>query len=151
MVAGYAKAGIPAAKGYKKWAKRFSSVSYESATHGGRMVNNYSNSVGKKAYAKYDDLKKAPVGSVYIKDSFSVGGNGSLSAGPVFLMEKKQAGFDSENGDWRYYMIMPNGTLFGSTKGKNSAGVKFCADCHRLAQANDFLYFLPEEVRVSSK
>ncbi len=151
MVAGYAKAGIPAAKGYMKWATRFSRVPYESGTHGGRMVNNYSNSIGKKAYAKYEDLKKAPQGSVFIKDSFSVGSNGSLSAGPVFLMEKKQAGFDKKNGDWRYYMIMPNGTLFGTTKGKNSAGMKFCSDCHGLVADSDFLYFLPEEVRVSSK
>ncbi len=151
MQAGYAKAGIPAAKGYKKWAKRFSRVSYQSDTHGGRMVNNYSNSIGKKAYGKYEDLKKAPVGSVYIKDSFSVGKNGSLSAGPIFLMEKKPVGFDKANGDWRYYLIMPNGNLMGTTKGKNSAGVKFCADCHNAAAETDFLYFLPEEVRVSSK
>jgi len=151
MQAGYAKAGIPAAVGYKKWAKRFSRVSYQSDTHGGRMVNSYSNSVGKKAYAKFENLKKAPVGSVYIKDSFSVGKNGSLSAGPVFLMEKKKAGFDKENGDWRYYLILPNGNLMGTTKGKNSAGVKFCADCHNAAAETDFLYFLPEEFRVSSK
>ncbi len=151
MQAGYSKAGIPAAKGYKKWAKRFSRVSYQSDTHGGRMVNNYSNSVGKKAYGKYEKLKKAPVGSVYIKDSFSVGKNGSLSAGPIFLMEKKPAGFDTENGDWRYYLILPNGNLMGTTKGKNSAGVKFCAECHSAVAENDFLYFLPEEVRVSSK
>jgi len=151
MVAGYAKAGIPAAKGYKKWATRFSRVSYESGTHGGRMVNNYSNSIGKKAYAKYEDVKKAPQSSVFFKDSFSVGSNGSLSAGPIFLMEKKQAGFDKKNGDWRYYMIMPNGTLFGTTKGKNSAGMKFCSACHGLVADTDFLYFLPEEFRVSAK
>ena len=152
MVAGYAKAGIPAAKGYKKWAKRFSSVSYNSATHGGRMVNNYSNSVGKKAYAKFDDLDtKAPRHSVYMKDSFSVGKNGSLTPGPIFLMEKMKAGFNQATGDWRYYMIMPSGDLFGVTKGKNAGGMKFCHDCHVGAEDNDFLFFLPEEVRVSVK
>jgi len=151
MVKGYAKAGIPAAKGYKKWAKRFSRVAYQSDTHGGRMVNNYANSTGKKAYAKFEDLKKAPQGSVFIKDSFSIGKNGSVSAGPIFLMEKKKPGFDSENNDWRYYLILPNGSLFGTTNGKNSAGVKFCIDCHRGGEDTDFLLFLPEEVRVSSK
>jgi len=151
MAAGYAKAGIPAAKDYKKWAKRFSRVSYQSATHGGRMVNNYSNTTGKKAYAQYENLKKAPQGAVYIKDSFSVGGNGSLTPGPIFLMEKKQAGFNEATGDWRYYLILPNGNLFGVTKGKNDAGMKFCQDCHVGGEDNDFLLFLPEEVRVSSK
>jgi len=151
MAAGYAKAGIPAAKNYRKWAKRFSRISYNSATHGGRMVNNYSNSVGKKAYAKFDELKKAPHNSVYIKDSFSVGKNGTLSAGPVFLMEKMNAGFNKATGDWRYYMIMPNGTLFGTTKGKNAAGMNFCHDCHVGAEDTDFLFFLPEEMRISNK
>ena len=115
------------------------------------MVNNYSNSVGKKSYAKYDDIKKAPRNSVFIKDSFSVGQNGSLSAGPVFLMEKMKAGFNKATGDWRYYMIMPNGTLFGVTKGKNSAGMNFCHDCHVGAEDSDFLFFMPEEYRISKK
>jgi len=151
MAAGYAKSGIPAAKNYRKWATRFSRIPYVSDTHGGRMVNNYSNSVGKKAYSQFDKIKKAPRNSVYIKDSFSVGTNGSLTPGPVFMMEKMQAGFNKGNGDWRYYMIMPNGKLFGVTKGKNSAGMKFCSDCHGAVADTDFLYFLPEEYRVSKK
>ncbi len=33
------------------------------------------------------------------------------------------------------------------TKGKNSAGLKFCHDCHVSGEDNDYMLFQPEEVR----
>jgi hypothetical protein len=61
-------------------------------------------------------------------------------------MEKMQAGFSPATGDWRYTMIMPNGAVFGATKGKDAAKVQFCADCHGGSE-NDSMFFLPEEYR----
>jgi hypothetical protein len=45
-------------------------------------------------------------------------------------------------------MIMPDGAVFGATKGKDTAKVQFCAECHGLVgETQDSLYFLPEEYR----
>ena len=37
---------------------------------------------------------------------------------------------------------------FGSTKGKGSAKVRFCAECHMTAAETDSMFFMPAEVRV---
>ena len=71
---------------------------------------------------------------------------GKEQPGPLFIMEKMQAGFSPETGDWRYTMIMPNGAVFGATKSKDAAKVQFCADCHGGSE-NDSMFFLPEEYR----
>ncbi|MHA1114360.1 MAG: cytochrome P460 family protein, partial [Alphaproteobacteria bacterium] len=65
---------------------------------------------------------------------------------------KMATGFNAESGDWRYAMIMPNGAMFGETKGQNSAGVAFCAECHMsVAEDQDSMFFLPEEYRAESR
>ncbi len=132
-----------------KWAnwERFSKVGYRSDTHGGRFVQNYSNKIGAKAYGKYDATKKMPVGSTLAKPSFTVGADGRAAMGPLFIMEKMTRGWNKATSDWRYAMIMPGGKLFGMTKGKNSAGMKFCQDCHEGAEDNDLMFFMPEEYR----
>ena len=46
-------------------------------------------------------------------------------------------------------MVMPDGSLFGKTKGEGSAKVEFCITCHQAAgDDNDHLFFFPAEVRV---
>ena len=133
----------------RKWGgwKRFSKTGYRSDTHGGRFVQNYANKIGAKAYGRYDKTKKMPVGSTLAKPSFTVGGNGQATMGPLFIMEKMTKGWNKATSDWRYAMIMPGGNLFGITKGKNSGGLKFCATCHSGAEDNDFMFFLPDEYR----
>ena len=49
-------------------------------------------------------------------------------------MEKMAAGFNADSNDWRYTMIMPNGSIFGTTNGNNSSKVQFCIDCHQAVQ-----------------
>lgn len=146
LVTTYRKADILAAKRWNKW-KRYSSVSYRSDTHGGRLVNNYANQIGRNAYAKYENVRRMPTGSMLAKDSFVVNANGTVAAGPLFVMEKMTRGFNKATADWRYAMVMPNGTLFGITGGKNTAGLKFCHDCHVSSEENDMMMFLPEEYR----
>ncbi len=150
MKAAYANTGVPATRNWRAWATQFSSVPYVSATHGGRYVMNYSNTQGARAYGKYEETTEMPRSSVLIKDSFSVSANGTMSVGPLFLMEKMGPGFSADTGDWRYYMFMPDGSLFGVTGGQNSAGMGFCADCHNAMADNDAMWFLPEEYRVSN-
>jgi hypothetical protein len=145
MRAAYAKSGNATAVSYTNWP-RFSSQSYNSATHGGRYVQNYTN--GKaKAYGKYENVGTMPAGATIAKDSFTVAADGRVGVGPLFLMEKMPAGFSPEGNDWKYTMIMPSGAVFGETGGKNAAGMTFCMECHATAAETDHLMFMPEEYR----
>ena len=90
-----------------------------------------------------------PEGSVLAKDSFEVTELGDVITGPLSLMEKMQYGFNAESRDWRYTLIMPDGSLFGTTKGEGSERVIFCMECHITVGADqDHLFFVPEEYRV---
>ncbi len=147
LVAGYAKSGISEMSGYTSW-ENVATSPYVAGTHGNRLVNNWVNDVGAQQYKKYEELGTMPVGSVVAKDSFTVNAKGKASPGPMFLMEKMQAGFAANSGDWRYTMVMPDGTVFGRTNGKNSAAMAFCSECHEaVAEDQDYLMLLPEENR----
>ena len=68
--------------------------------------------------------------------------------GPLFLMEKKEPGFNVTSNDWLFMTIAADGTVEGMTKGKGAKKVQFCATCHNKAPGgHDNLYFLPEEIR----
>ena len=142
-------------KGGKHWAstrwKGFTRVStqpYTSATHGGRMVQNLVNKIGRTAYKKFEELKEAPIGTTVAKPSFTVGKDGEAKLGPLFIMEKMTRGFNADTADWRYAAILPGGGTMGVTKATNSAGVTFCHESHVSGEDNDHLLFLPEEYRV---
>jgi hypothetical protein len=97
-------------------------------------------------YVQYADVGAMPVGGRIAKDSFTVSPDGRVAVGPLFIMEKMADGFDEASDDWRYAMIMPDGSLFGVTNGPGSEKVQFCAECHAIvADDQDSLYFLPEE------
>ena len=147
MAEGYAKSGNQWAASYRNW-RNVAAQPYVSDTHGARYVNNYANDIGAENYALFEEAGPAPAGSVYAKDSFTVTGNGGVGAGPLFLMEKMEAGFDPDTGDWRYTLIMPTGRVIGTTGGKGAAKVGFCADCHLGVEDQDSRFFLDEEYRV---
>ena len=141
--------------GGKHWAatkwKGFTRVStqpYTSATHGGRMVQNLVNKIGRNAYKKFDDVKAVPIGTTIAKPSFTVGKDGEAKLGPLFIMEKMTNGFNADTANWRYAAILPGGGTMGVTKATNSAGVTFCHECHVSGEDNDYLLFLPEEYRM---
>ena len=147
MVAGYRLSGEAYADSYRLW-RRFNTVPYRSAQHGQRFINNYANDVAK-AYRRYEDSGPMPVGSILVKDSFAVTKNGDVFSGPLFVMEKMPAGFEPRARDWRYTMIMPDGSLFGTTHGEGSNRVEFCIDCHELVgDEQDHMFYVPEEFRV---
>jgi hypothetical protein len=144
LTTAYGKSGHPAAKAYVSW-KNYSAVSYVSATHGERFVNNYANAKAGN-YGKFEKSGKMKVGAMLAKDSFMVSPKGQVSVGPLFLMEKMGSGFNRASGNWRYTMVMLNGAVFGVTKAKNSAGMKFCTECHAAVGSNqDHMFFLPSE------
>ncbi len=147
MAEGYAKSGNRWAVSYRSW-RNVAARPYVSDTHGARFVNNYANDVGADNYSLFEEAGPAPAGTVLAKDSFTVGAGGRVGAGPFFLMEKMEAGFNADTGDWRYTLIMPNGRTIGTTGGKGAARVGFCADCHLGVEEYDSRFFLDEEYRV---
>ena len=130
---------------YRNW-NNYNTVPYQSATHGGRYVNNYANKTAA-AYGKFEDFGEMPVGSILAKDSFTVDGSGDVSSGPLFLMRKMEAGFRPDFGDWEYTLIMPGGDVYGVTNGTGSGNVEFCGTCHMAVPGQDHMFFLPVEYR----
>jgi hypothetical protein len=146
MVAAYRLSQDPVTDRYYTW-RRYNRTPYLSTTHGDRYINNYANRVAKS----YGQKREAPMpaGAVLAKDSFTVTGQGDVFTGPLFLMEKMAPGFAPEGRDWRYTMIMPDGSLFGTTNGEGSERMMFCVRCHETAgDAADHLFFVPEEYRT---
>jgi hypothetical protein len=142
----YLASGDPVMGAYQSW-NRYNKVPYRSAPHGELLVNNYANSTAA-GYGRYEKIGSLPPGSVVVKDSFIVTDSGEVMTGPLFLMEKREAGFNAASNDWLYMMVHPTGEVAGITNGKNSAAVKFCADCHNKApKGQDNLLLLPENVR----
>ncbi len=151
MTAAYERAGLQVVGDYTTWSN-FARVPYQSATHGNRYVNNYVNKNGAFRYVRYEEGVPMPVGTVTAKDSFVVNADGSVSVGPLFVMEKVSADFNAETGNWRYSMVMPDGSVFGMTKGQGAANVQFCNECHAtVAEDQDYMMFLPEELRVANQ
>ncbi len=99
-------------------------------------------------YGQYENAGKLAVGSIIAKDSVAITANGDANPGPLFVMEKMQAGFNHVSGDWRYAMIMPDGSLFGTTNETGSAKVDFYVPCHLAVEHQDRLHFLPNKYRV---
>lgn len=147
MSAGYALARMPRLRSYLSW-RRHNSAPYRSATHGARYVNNYSNRKGE-AYGRFEEAGELPVGAILVKDSFTASVDGGIYPGPMFVMEKMQEGFNPASNDWRYTMIMPDGSLFGETKGISASKVDFCVGCHAARAEFDHLFFLPEAYRLT--
>jgi hypothetical protein len=146
MVAGYRLSRDPIATRFVTW-RRYNRVPYRSATHGERFVNNYANARAQG----YGPRLEAPMppGAILAKDSFTVTARGDVFTGPLFLMEKMPAGSSPETRDWRYTMIMPDGSLFGITGGEGHERMTFCATCHEGAgRAMDDLFFVPEPYRL---
>ena len=148
MTDGYRLSRDPSATGYRRW-QRFNAAPYPSATHGSRYVNNYGNALAAP-YGRPDGPLPLPEGAVLAKDSFAVTADGDVFLGPLFLMEKMAAGFDATSRNWRYSMIMPDGSFFGITGGDNAERVQFCITCHATAgDDNDHLFFMPEDFRAT--
>lgn len=90
-----------------------------------------------------------PAGAILAKDSFTVTRGGEVFAGALFLMEKMAAGFDPESHDWRYTMIIPDGSLFGTTNGEGSERVSFCVTCHESVDEDHHqMFFVPPDYRI---
>ena len=128
MARDFAVSGEPSAKVFRTW-RRYNDAPYRSKTHGQRYVNNYANTIARDAsYGRMKEGDRMPPGAILIKDSFTFTSDRALFAGALFVMEKLEPGTDPDNGDWRYAMIMPDGSYFGDTKDDPKNRLGFCHD-----------------------
>jgi len=145
MAQGYAQSGYKSAQDFRNW-RRDNNAPYLSAGHGNRFLNNYGNKISN-GYLKLRRGQKMPAGSVLAKDSFTVTDDGEIYAGALFIMEKLAEGKSPASGDWRYAMIMPDGSLFGDSAVEGDNSMKFCQDCHNRVKTRDYLFLIPQIFR----
>ncbi len=148
LAKGYARSGRPAATHYQTW-QLHNRAPYRSSTHGNHYLNNYTNERAA-AYGKFEQAGTLPVGAVISKDSFSMTETGEILLGPLFVMEKMPDGFSHATGDWKYSVVLPDGTLLGETRGTGAERVEYCIACHLAREEHDHLYFVPERYRVQA-
>lgn len=147
MAARLAISGEPVASEYRSWP-RSNDAPYLSATHGSRYVNNYANLIAVRA--GYNELHPGivmPPGAVLAKDSFTFTDDRALFIGALFVMEKLAPGESEATADWRYLMILPDGSVFADSASEFPDAATFCHTCHTQAAEFDYLFFLPEEYR----
>ena len=147
MSDGYAQSGDVTAKKYKNW-RRENNAPYLSAGHGNRYLSNYSNNIARN-YLELRRGEKMPVGSILAKDSFTATDGDDIYAGALFIMEKLAEGVSNKTGDWRYAMIMPDGSVFGDSAIAGDESMKFCHDCHDRVKNRDYLFLIPQQYRRS--
>jgi hypothetical protein len=108
---------------------------FQSLDHGNRWVDVYVNTLGAAAYLSGADM---PVGSIVVKTSWqNDDGRPSNVEGPLFIMEKRAAGYAPGHGDWYYaiYWAHPppaEAQKFGGPfywRGK-SPRAAYCWECH---------------------
>lgn len=145
MLAGYAQSKFPGTANYQSW-KRFNSAPYLSRGHGNRFLNNYGNEISKN-YLSLSSGEKMATGSVLAKDSFTVTTDDKIHPGALFLMEKLAENTQPDTDDWRYVMLLPDGSVLGDTLGANPASMTFCHACHQAASDTDFVFLLPQRLR----
>jgi hypothetical protein len=121
-----------------------------SETHGGRLVDTYVNTVGAAAYL--DDDAEVPVGAVIVKTSVDAT---THETGPLFVMEKRLAGFDPDHGDWSYaihwgappaaWAKKLGGPIYWRSP---SHRINYCIECHDNYDRN--LGGVPGSARITT-
>lgn len=144
LAALYALSKDKSAARFRKW-RRFNSAPYLSATHGNRYINNYANGIAERA--GYGEGKPMPPGAVLAKDSFTVTSDGEVFGAALFLMQKLPPDISPQTADWRYWMILPDGSMFGDTEDDSAGEVAFCHTCHKSVARKDLLFFVPKPFR----
>jgi hypothetical protein len=150
MARRYGISGENGARNYRKW-RRYNDAPFLSAAHGSRFVNIYANPVAAKA--GYGDMKpgtKMPAGAIIAKDSFTFTDDHALFNGALFVMEKLPKDASPATADWRYQMILPDGSVFADSTGDNTETAKFCHTCHDMVAEFDYLFSVPEDYRLPS-
>ncbi|HUF87006.1 MAG TPA: recombinase [Thermohalobaculum sp.] len=121
------KRWIPAefVRDYRDWTP-VSTLPANPGFHGGRFLLTFVNDAGAEEYLKFlDERGPMPAGTLIAKESFSVNDAGKVEKGPLFLMQKVEAGVSPETGDWYYMAVAPNGTPMAVDV------IPACNECHQ--------------------
>jgi hypothetical protein len=94
--------------------------------HGGRFLMTRVNKIGAEEYLKFkEEDVHIPAGTVIAKESFAVTEAGKVEKGPLFIMQKVDAGVSPETDDWYYMMVAPNGAPMAVPV------MPACSECHQ--------------------
>ncbi|WP_298817308.1 cytochrome P460 family protein [uncultured Roseibium sp.] len=145
LAASYAMSQLKEIEEYQSWPL-FNTAPYISATHGQRYVNNYANAIASN-YADLEEGELLPAGSILVKDSITVTDDGRVFPGALFGMEKLASGTSPETADWRYFMVIPDGSIYGDTMGANPDLMTYCHVCHEAVAERDYTFYVPEDFR----
>ncbi len=121
-VATTASHASPIPADFRTWARVNASARFVSLGHaGGRWeADVYADASGASALSR-GAAGRAPVGSRFVEEHWE---RGDAGAGPIFMMEKRPAGFDPAHGDWRYVAVGAGGDVAGD------GPVPGCVGCH---------------------
>lgn len=113
--------------------RRVTPAPFLSLVHGNRWVHVYVTPSAADAYVGTGEI---PVGTTIVKASWiDAGGRASSTPGPIYVMQKRAAGYAPEHGDWYYAIHWAKPTGKFASMGPfywrgASPRVEFCYDCH---------------------
>lgn len=143
MVENYSQEGNEVAAAYRDWTATGTRPAV-AGPHGDRLLLTFANDAAAEQYIKFEEEGvEMPVGSILAKESIGINKKKQEArVGPLFIMEKLEAGGAPDADDWLYSAVQPNGKPMRISQ-------SFCADCHMNWEAQDSLAYPMEEVRVS--
>jgi len=92
--------------------------------HAGRFLLTWVNDTGFDAYTEYAEDPDIPAGTWIAKESFSVGEDGGVTPGPLFIMQKVEEGTSPDTDDWYYMAVAASGTPMAVNV------MTVCNECH---------------------
>lgn len=110
---------------YRSWVPA-STFPAASGFHGERFLVTYVNEIGADEYLRFKQTGVVmPAGSLLAQESFAIDDQGRIQPGPLFLMEKVEAGRSPQTDDWFYMAVSPNGSPMVMDV------ISACSDCHQ--------------------
>lgn len=149
IVAAYAAVeGVPGVPDYRMWP-RVSTAPFRSITHGRMFISHMVSPEAEALYTSWEKMrgKALPIGTILAKESFRIAGDGSVNAGPLFLMEKVTEADAPETDGWIYTEVLPDGR-FDRTGAKGHSRMMWCHDCHTAVTHQDGVFFPPRKYRA---
>lgn len=115
-------------QGYESWGQveGWDGVFFSADRTHGDYVQIWANDIA------LSDLENLPEGSIIVKEGYNDENGESLRA--ITVMERREAGYDPENGDWFW------GRYAKDESPTNAGRVGFCADCHAGDANGDFSF-----------
>ncbi len=93
------------------------------------------NSVGAPVYAG-ESSTPFPVGTIIVKESYPEADGSKGELANLTVMVKREAGYDSSNGDWEWAMLGPDMGI--RTQGRLAS----CYQCHAVAADTDYSFLV---------